>query len=100
VTCEWNPKKNSACYLSFLQVPSSSVEGGSLSNVESVSATTTPFSLTKHHGSVLPMRGIASEVEGIFSATIFRKTVRDRRIVTPVARRNHNEFSVRRNGGF
>ena len=32
----------------------------------------------------LPRRGTASEVAGIVSATMFRKTVRDNRIVTPV----------------
>lgn len=32
----------------------------------------------------LPKRGTASEVAGIVSATMFRKTVNDRRIVTPL----------------
>jgi hypothetical protein len=32
----------------------------------------------------LPSRGTASEVAGIVSATILRKTVRDNRIVTPM----------------
>lgn len=31
----------------------------------------------------LPRRGTASEVAGIVSATILRKTVKDKRIVTP-----------------
>lgn len=31
----------------------------------------------------LPRRGTASEVAGMVSATIFRKTVNDKRIVTP-----------------
>lgn len=33
--------------------------------------------------SILPRRGTASDVAGIVSATILRKTVRDNRIVTP-----------------
>lgn len=36
---------------------------------------------------ILPRRGTASEVAGIVSATMFRKTVRDKRIVTPVEER-------------
>lgn len=35
-------------------------------------------------GRALPKRGTASEVAGIVSATMFRKTVNDRRIVTPL----------------
>lgn len=35
----------------------------------------------------LPKRGTASEVAGIVSATMFRKTVNDRRIVTPLIKK-------------
>lgn len=35
---------------------------------------------------VVPIRGTASDVDGIFSATRFRKTVNDNKIVTPVDR--------------
>ena len=37
-------------------------------------------------GAALPSRGTASEVSGIFAATWFRNTVRDRSTVTPGGR--------------
>lgn len=38
-------------------------------------------------GRALPKRGTASEVAGIVSATMFRKTVNDKRIVTPLIKK-------------
>ena len=44
---------------------------------------------------MVPMRGTASEVVGMLSATRFRKTVSDNRIVTPViTNQYHNVNSL------
>lgn len=51
------------------------------------------FAESRHDLRNLPNNGTASEVAGIVSATIFKNTVNDNKIVTPTKRNTFNSWS-------